>query len=113
MLRLTHHDANVIAALVQFPGSERTKERLASLEEEDARLVGEILVGIRDDSSVSPEVQATVDRYRDWVKNNRRLATSQPQPLEFRPQKPPTQSVRSLEQDRRHRRYTSRRRPAQ
>jgi hypothetical protein len=63
----------VIAALVQFPGSERTKERLASLEEEDARLVGEILVGIRDDSSVSPEVQATVDRYRDWVKNNRRL----------------------------------------
>jgi hypothetical protein len=73
MLRLTHHDANVIAALVQFPVSERTKERLASLEEEDARLVGEILVGIRDYSSVSPEVQATVDRYRDWVKNNRRL----------------------------------------
>ena len=69
----THHDANVIAALVQFPVSERTKERLASLEEEDARLVGEILVGIRDYSSVSPEVQATVDRYRDWVKNNRRL----------------------------------------
>ena len=73
MLRLTHHDANVIAALVQFPVSERTKERLASLEEEDARLVGEILVGIRDYSSVSPEVQATVDRYRYWVKNNRRL----------------------------------------
>ena len=75
MLRFTHHDANVIAALAQFTGipEERKKEHLASLEEEDARLVGEILVGIRDYSSVSPEVQATVDRYRDWVKNNRRL----------------------------------------
>lgn len=75
MLRFTPHDANVIAALAQFPGSpeDRKKKRLASLEEEDARLVGEVLVGIRDYSSVSPEVQATVDRYRDWVKNNRRL----------------------------------------
>ena len=71
MLRFTHHDANVIAALVQFPGSERTKERLASLEEEDARLVGEVLVGVRDYSSVSPAVQASVDLYRAWVENNR------------------------------------------
>lgn len=46
MLRFTHHDANVIAALAQFPGSpeEMKKKRLASLEEEDARLVGEVLV---------------------------------------------------------------------
>jgi hypothetical protein len=75
MLRFTHHDANVIAALVQFPGSpeKMKKERLASLEEEDARLVGEVLVGVREYSSASPEVQAAVDSYRNWVENNKRL----------------------------------------
>jgi len=75
MLRFTHHDANVIAALAQFPGSpeDMKKKRLASLEEEDARLVGEVLVGVREYSSVSPEVQAAVDSYRAWVENNRRL----------------------------------------
>jgi hypothetical protein len=75
MLRFTPHDANVIAALAQFTGipEERKKERLASLEEEDARLVGEVLVGVRDYATVSPEVQASVDRYRAWVENNRRL----------------------------------------
>ncbi len=75
MLRLTPHDGNVIAALAQFTGipEERKKEHLASLEEEDARLVGEVLVGVREYSSVSPEVQATVDRYRAWVENNKRL----------------------------------------
>jgi hypothetical protein len=73
MLRLTPHDGNVIAALAQFTGipEERKKEHLASLEEEDAR--GEVLVGVREYSSVSPEVQATVDRYRAWVENNKRL----------------------------------------
>jgi hypothetical protein len=73
MLRFTHNDANVIAALVQFPSSPRNGERLASLEEEDARQVGEVLVGIREYSSAPPEVQATVDRYRAWVENNKRL----------------------------------------
>lgn len=75
MLRFTPHDANVIAALAQFPGSpeDRKTERLASLEEEDARQVGEVLVGIREYSLVSPEVQNSVDLYRKWVENNRRL----------------------------------------
>jgi hypothetical protein len=73
MLRFAHHDANAIAALAQFPGSERTKDRLASLQDEDARLVGEVLAGVREYSSVSPEVQAAVDSYRAWVENNRRL----------------------------------------
>ncbi len=75
MLRFKPHDANVIAALAQFPGSpdERKKERLASLEGEDARQVGEVLAGFRDYSSVSPEVQSAVDNYRAWVENNRRL----------------------------------------
>jgi hypothetical protein len=75
MLRLTHHDANVIAALAQFTGipEEQKKERLASLEEEDARQVGEVLAGFRNYSSVSPEVQATIDRYRSWAENNKRL----------------------------------------
>ncbi len=75
MLRFTHHDANVIAALAQFPGSpdDMKKKRLASLEEEDARLVGGVLVGVREYSTVSPEVQAAVDSYRAWVENNRRL----------------------------------------
>ena len=73
MLRFTHHDANVIAALAQFPGSpeDRKQKRLTSLEGEDARLVGEVLVGVRDYATVSPEVQASVDLYRAWVENNR------------------------------------------
>jgi len=75
MIVLTHHDANVIAALAQFTGisQERKKEHLASLEHDDARLVGEVLAGVREYSSVPPEVQALVDRYRAWVENNRRL----------------------------------------
>lgn len=75
MLRFTPHDANVIAALALFPGSpdERKKERLASLQAEEARLVGEVLAGVREYVSAPPEVQATVDRYRDWVENNKRL----------------------------------------
>jgi hypothetical protein len=52
---------------------ERKKELLGKLEEDDARLVAEVLLGIREDSTVSPEVQATVDRYRAWVENNKRL----------------------------------------
>jgi hypothetical protein len=73
MLRFTPHDGNVIAALAQFTGipEERKKELLGKLEEEDARLVGEVLVGVRDYATVSPEVQASVDLYRAWVENNR------------------------------------------
>jgi hypothetical protein len=75
MVLLTPNDGNVIAALVQFTGmpEERKKELLGKLEEDDARLVAEVLLGIREDSTVSPEVQATVDRYRAWVENNKRL----------------------------------------
>jgi hypothetical protein len=75
MTLLTPHDANVIAELVQFRGmpEDKKKELLAELQEEDARLVGQVLIGVREHSSVSPEVRATVDRYRAWVENNKRL----------------------------------------
>jgi len=75
MALLTPHDADVIAELVQFRGmpEEKKKELLAELEEDDAKLVGEVLLGFREYSAVSPEVQATVTRYRAWVENNRRL----------------------------------------
>jgi hypothetical protein len=71
MVLLTPHDGNVMAAFVQFPGmpEDRKKERLASLEREDARLVAEVLLGIRDDSTVSPAVMATVNHYRKWRDN--------------------------------------------
>ncbi len=74
-LRFTPHDANVIAALAMFPGSpdERKKERLASLQAEEARLVGEVLAGVREKASTPPEVQATVNLYLAWVENNKRL----------------------------------------
>jgi len=72
MVLLTPHDGNVMAAFAQFPGmpEERKKERLVSLEEDDARLVAEVFLGMRDYSSVSPAVQATVNHYRKWVENS-------------------------------------------
>jgi hypothetical protein len=75
MTLLTPHDANVIAELVQFAGMPdgRQKELLAKLEEEEARMVGEAFLDPQKYSGASPEVQATVDRYRAWVENNKRL----------------------------------------
>jgi hypothetical protein len=72
MVLLTPHDGNVMAAFVQFPGmpEDRKKERLDSLEREDARLVAEVFLGIRDDSSVSSAVLATVNHYRKWRENS-------------------------------------------
>lgn len=76
MALLTPHDTGVIAELAHFPNmpDDKRDERLASLQEPDAREVAEVIVGLRDDSSVSPEVLATVERYRAWVDNNRRLS---------------------------------------
>jgi hypothetical protein len=61
-----------MAAFVQFPGmpEDRKKKRLDSLEREDARLVAEVFLGIRDDSSVPPAVLATVNHYRKWRENS-------------------------------------------
>jgi hypothetical protein len=75
MVRLTHHDANVIAALVQFSGmpEDRRKELLAELERDDGRMVGEALFDPQKYSAAPPEVQAVVDLYRKWVENNKRL----------------------------------------
>jgi hypothetical protein len=72
MVLLTPNDGNVMAAFVQFPGmpEDRKKERLASLQKEDARLVAEVFLGLRDDSSVSPAVLATVNHYRKWRENS-------------------------------------------
>jgi len=74
-IRLTHHDANVIAALVQFTGmpEEKKRELLAKLERDDGRMVGEALVDHQRYSAAPPEVQAVVDLYRAWVENNKRL----------------------------------------
>jgi hypothetical protein len=72
MVLLTPHDGNVMAAFVQFPGmpEDRKKKRLDSLEDDDARLVAEVLLGIRGDSSVSPAVLATANHYRKWKDNS-------------------------------------------
>ena len=75
MTLLTPHDANVIAELAQIGGmpEEAKTELLAKLEEEDARMVGEALLDPKKYSDAKPEVRATVDRYRAWVENNKRL----------------------------------------
>jgi hypothetical protein len=72
MVLLTPNDGNVMAAFAQFPGmpEEKKKERLATLEENDARLVAEVFLGLRDDSSVSSAVLATVNHYRKWRDNS-------------------------------------------
>jgi len=60
-------DASEVTPQWQF------SQRLASLQAEEARLVGEVLAGVPEKASAPPEVQATVDVYLAWVENNKRL----------------------------------------
>jgi hypothetical protein len=76
MVELTPHDSAALSRLVRF---ERLppKKRLEILEEiqaDDARRVGEIVLDPQKLAEATPEVQATVARFRQWQEANRRLA---------------------------------------
>lgn len=70
---LTPHDASVLTSLAQYTRlSERREELLNSLEKPDARMVGEALFDPQKYAEAPDDVRATVDRFRDWVENNKR-----------------------------------------
>ena len=75
MVQLTPHDSAVLSRLVQFSGlpDEKRRELLGELQSDDAKMVGEVVLD-RQKYDESPEqVRATVDRFEEWLKANRRL----------------------------------------
>ena len=76
MIELTPHDAGVLSRLVQFHGLpiERRLEILNEIESLDARQVGEAVLDPAKLSEFSEPVRATVNRYQEWLENNKRLA---------------------------------------
>lgn len=75
MVELTPHDSAALSRLVQFEGlpGERRKEILDGLESEEARMVGEAVLDPQKYSESTAPVRETVDRFRLWSENNRRL----------------------------------------
>ncbi len=75
MIELTPHDAGVLSRLVQFYGLpiEERQEILNELKSPDARQVGEAVLHPEKLSEFSEPVQATVNRYPEWLDNNTRL----------------------------------------
>jgi len=75
MVLLTPHDSSVLTGLVQYtrlPGDEQRK-LLDSLEKPEARMVAEAFLDPQKYAGAPEDVRATVDRFRNWVENNKRL----------------------------------------
>jgi small-conductance mechanosensitive channel len=75
MVLLTPHDSSVLTGLVQYtrlPGDEQRK-LLDSLEKPEARMVADAFLDPQKYAQAPDDVRATVDRFRAWVENNRRL----------------------------------------
>jgi hypothetical protein len=75
MVLLTPNDSSVLTSLVQYtllPG-EGHRELLDSLEKPEARMVAEAFLDPQKYAEAPEDVRATVDRFRAWVENNRRL----------------------------------------
>jgi len=79
MVRLTPHDAAVLSRLVQFGGLpiEELSKILDQLSP-DAKPVGEAALDAEKYQQSSVDIQATVDRFREWLNNNRRLGRQRP-----------------------------------
>jgi hypothetical protein len=75
MVQLTPHDSAVLSRLVQFGRlpAEKRKEILSEVESAEARMVGEVVLDPQRYSESTPEVRATVDRFQEWSRTNRRL----------------------------------------
>ena len=73
MVLLTPHDSSVLTGLVQYTllAGDEQRKLLDSLEKPEARMVADAFLDPQ--KYASDDVRATVDRFRAWVENNRRL----------------------------------------
>lgn len=80
MVRLTPNDAAVLSRLVQFGGlpAEELRKMLNELDSPEAKKVGEAVLDKEKYQHSTVEIQATVDRFLQWLKNNRRLGRQRP-----------------------------------
>ena len=76
MVELTPHDSAALSRLIRFEGLpiEKRREIFGEIEAPDARKVGEVFLDPAKYDGATPAVQATVNRFREWMDANRRLA---------------------------------------
>jgi len=74
MVRLTPHDSSVMTRLAQYahPSDESTK-LLNKLQSPEARLLGEAFLDPQKYAESPDHIRATVDYFREWLENNKRL----------------------------------------
>jgi len=75
MVRLTPHDSSVMTELVQYahPSDERKRKLLDELHSPEARQLGEAFHDPQKYAEAPDHIRATVDYFRAWVENNKRL----------------------------------------
>ena len=75
MVESTPHDSATLSRLVQFVSlpAEKRQEIFDEIEAPEARTVGEGVLDPEKYSGASPAVQATVDRFNQWLQANRRV----------------------------------------
>ena len=74
MLRLTPHDSSVMTALIQYTHpSDETRKLLDELQSLEARKLGEAFHDQQKYDDAPEHIRNTVDYFREWVENNRRL----------------------------------------
>ena len=76
MVELSPHDSAALSRLIRFdrlPAYQR-HEILQEIEAADARLVGEVILDPQKYMEAPEKVRATVDRFKEWMAANRRLA---------------------------------------
>jgi len=75
MVRLTPHDSSAMSALAQLArlSDEGKTELLNELQAPEARLVGEAFLDPQKYAESPDHIRATVDYFREWVENNKRL----------------------------------------
>ena len=75
MLRLTPDDSSVMTALAQPTAlsDERKKQLLDELQSPESRQLGEAFLDPQKYAAAPEYIRNTVDYFREWVENNRRL----------------------------------------
>jgi hypothetical protein len=75
MIRSTPHDSSMMSILAHSTGAseKRKQELLNELQSPEARQLGEAYLDQQKYAEASAPIQATVDYFRQWVEDNRRL----------------------------------------
>jgi len=73
MVLLSPHDTSRLTRLVSTLSTERQRMLLEEIEDPEALMVGEAYIDQQKYDEAAPRVRATVDQFRLWVENNRRI----------------------------------------